>query len=105
MERDKFKCSNCQRDDIELNVHHKRYCVGRNPWDYSMNDLVTLCKNCHAYEHSILPTDDSYLKHDFKNHKHKEREFPNKSNKIPVFSEIVAEINRIAMENKKSKNE
>jgi hypothetical protein len=50
-------CSQCGRgreDGVVLQVHHKRYIKGRMPWEYALNDCVTLCKGCHARHHGIL---------------------------------------------------
>ncbi|GAB1358854.1 hypothetical protein MASR1M31_06330 [Porphyromonadaceae bacterium] len=35
-----------------LNVHHKRYIIGREIWDYNDNELITLCERCHRILHS-----------------------------------------------------
>ena len=37
-----------------LNVHHKRYIIGREIWDYDDEELITLCQNCHQEIHSSL---------------------------------------------------
>lgn len=50
--RDSFKCTKCKCKNI-LQVHHKRYVSGKKPWQYSNNDLITLCINCHKEEHLI----------------------------------------------------
>ena len=34
-----------------MQVHHKRYIKGRQPWKYDHSDLVTLCKACHTKIH------------------------------------------------------
>ena len=47
MERDEFKCSHCGDDEKTLNVHHKFYRKGANPWDYPDDALMTLCEPCH----------------------------------------------------------
>lgn len=44
-----------------LEVHHKKYILNRLPWDYSNDDLITLCNHCHTEFH--------------------------KNNKVPVYSE------------------
>lgn len=51
MERDGFKCSNCEDDKEALRVHHTYYVSGRSPWNYPNWSLVTLCKTCHDEEH------------------------------------------------------
>ena len=35
-----------------MQVHHLKYIRGREAWDYSAEDLVTLCKRCHAQLHA-----------------------------------------------------
>lgn len=47
MQRDKFTCIWCFRNDATLNVDHKIYRPRLNPWDYTNDDLQTLCENCH----------------------------------------------------------
>lgn len=47
--RDKFKCRLCGDDTNELQVHHKEYKYGKNPWEYPNESLITLCKFCHSF--------------------------------------------------------
>lgn len=51
------KCCQCGRKepDVILQIHHKKYIPGRKPWEYPQEDLITLCKGCHAREHNLLP--------------------------------------------------
>lgn len=54
------RCAKCgksaARDDVVLQVHHKRYIPGRLPWEYETTDCEALCKGCHASEHGhIMP--------------------------------------------------
>lgn len=51
MSRDGFTCQKCGSASNTLNVHHHRYLLGRNPWEYPDADLVTLCEKCHESEH------------------------------------------------------
>lgn len=37
--------------EVRLNVHHKYYVNGLNPWDYPDEDLITLCEECHKKRH------------------------------------------------------
>lgn len=39
-----------------LNVHHKYYVSGNNPWEYSNDALITLCQDCHCDEHKSTRT-------------------------------------------------
>lgn len=52
MERDRFQCSSCGDDSKTLNVHHCVYVNTNDPWDYPDNLLITLCEDCHNFEHS-----------------------------------------------------
>lgn len=39
-----------------LNIHHKYYVLGKYPWDYPNDALITLCKGCHQIAHeSLIP--------------------------------------------------
>lgn len=51
-ERDGFRCRCCGRRDEELHAHHLFYRKGFAPWEYSHDELVTLCDSCHEIEHS-----------------------------------------------------
>lgn len=46
-QRDGFCCVFCGAADSELQVHHKVYRRGAQPWEYDDGDLVTLCRDCH----------------------------------------------------------
>lgn len=50
MERDEFTCQHCFDTESTLNVHHKDYERGKDPWDYPEDWLETLCENCHQEE-------------------------------------------------------
>ena len=39
-----------------LNVHHKYYVNGKNPWEYDDEALITLCQDCHCLEHKSTHT-------------------------------------------------
>lgn len=45
--RDGWRCKLCGDDETTLQVHHKKYIDGNEPWDYSNSDLITLCEHCH----------------------------------------------------------
>lgn len=47
LERDKWVCTNCGDTEQELHVHHRRYEVGKEPWEYDDSVLTTLCADCH----------------------------------------------------------
>jgi hypothetical protein len=50
LQRDGFKCVNCEAKEKTLHVHHLRYLKGKKPWEYDGGDLQTLCVDCHAEE-------------------------------------------------------
>jgi len=53
--RDKYRCRVCSRSDVDndiiLQVHHKYYVEGLDPWEYRDSALVTLCEECHQKLH------------------------------------------------------
>lgn len=50
LERDNYCCKLCNDDNVVLNVHHKIYLDGKNPWDYPNDLLITYCVSCHYSE-------------------------------------------------------
>lgn len=42
-----YTCRECGATDKELHVHHTLYRRGANPWEYSDDELVVLCGDCH----------------------------------------------------------
>lgn len=50
-ERDGWECQLCSSKTKTLNVHHKRYERGKNPWEYPIASLLTLCESCHKDEY------------------------------------------------------
>lgn len=53
--RDNFSCKNCHKKESNgnpLQAHHKYYIKGRLPWEYSLNEFETLCRECHKDWHS-----------------------------------------------------
>lgn len=53
MERDNFQCQRCKDSESTLNVHHRLYIKGLDPWEYGPLTLVTLCEPCHADESMV----------------------------------------------------
>lgn len=49
-----FRCKWCG-STYDLQVHHKKYKKGRRPWEYSNEELVCICGNCHELEHDKKP--------------------------------------------------
>ncbi len=52
-DRDKFKCQRCGDTKKTLHVHHKKYRPLTEPWEYQIEELETLCEDCHGAEHGI----------------------------------------------------
>lgn len=53
-QRDGFMCMSCLCVDKTLHAHHKRYVKGRMAWEYPLEELQTLCDDCHEKEHEQL---------------------------------------------------
>lgn len=54
-------CGRSKADGVVLQVHHKRYILGRRPWEYDPSDCETLCKGCHAREHGEIRPNTGWL--------------------------------------------
>jgi hypothetical protein len=55
LERDNFSCLQCGdgiKNNVTLQVHHKQYIFGREPWDYDDSNFETLCTPCHRKRHT-----------------------------------------------------
>ena len=50
--KDKHKCTICGTKDRPLNAHHRFYDKNKEPWDYLLGDLDTLCDWCHEFLHN-----------------------------------------------------
>jgi hypothetical protein len=62
--RDNFTCVKCQDStNKQVHVHHKEYRKGLDPWDYTDSELETLCKDCHAKEHDLIPDNEPERKY------------------------------------------
>lgn len=68
LKRDKYKCTKCNSTK-NLHIHHKAYVIGRDPWEYTDEYLITLCNICHKKEHKgkeikefIVKTLPEYIK-------------------------------------------
>lgn len=53
LQRSNFSCEACSATDRTLNVHHRIYRRGADPWAYADHELASLCEDCHQQEHSI----------------------------------------------------
>lgn len=51
MEEADFCCQMCFDSETPLNVHHKEYFKGHEPWEYNIKQLAVLCENCHEATH------------------------------------------------------
>lgn len=60
MQRDGFRCIECDSEDKTLNVHHDYYVSGRMPWEYPDFSLKTLCYDCHSSLHERVD-DEPFL--------------------------------------------
>ena len=52
--RDRYRCQRCGKGDsidASLQVHHKHYILGLDPWEYKDSELITLCEECHHQIH------------------------------------------------------
>ena len=54
-ERDEWACQKCFNTESTLNVHHKYYLENKEPWEYPMDALITLCEECHGEEMETRP--------------------------------------------------
>lgn len=64
MAKAEFACEICMDSESTLNVHHKQYFKGREPWEYDVGQLAVICEDCHKFEHEsddVLNTVCSYL--------------------------------------------
>ncbi len=50
LERDEWTCQLCCDSESTLHVHHKTYQRGKEPWEYELDNFLTLCESCHEEE-------------------------------------------------------
>ncbi len=55
LKRDDFTCQICFDSESTLHVHHRYYLPSKDPWDYPIEALVTLCESCHLGEKESRP--------------------------------------------------
>lgn len=54
--RDNCQCQRCFTRDGVMDVHHRYYTNGKEPWEYPDECFVTLCRFCHKVFHDrFLP--------------------------------------------------
>lgn len=83
--RDNHTCQHCGRTDCRLDVHHKNYILGKNPWEIPSRYLITLCRSCHKKEHKGKKINEFYITlEEFRERgkKLKKRKFKKKGEKI-----------------------
>jgi 5-methylcytosine-specific restriction endonuclease McrA len=51
LQRDNFSCTQCGNKK-DLQVHHKKYDKNKLAWEYTNNNLITLCIKCHTELHN-----------------------------------------------------
>lgn len=67
MQLKEFCCEICYDNESTLNVHHKEYFKGKEPWEYENNQLAVLCESCHKVHHDskdLLKYISSILEYD-----------------------------------------
>ena len=64
MQRDGFKCRDCESNKETLNVHHAYYVKGRRCWSYPDFALETLCHGCHNDRHKCTEDNENALDSD-----------------------------------------
>jgi hypothetical protein len=65
-ERDEWTCQDCTAINQPLHIHHKYYEYGKDPWDYPLDALVTLCDSCHKTISTFNKSQDQNLLHAIK---------------------------------------
>jgi hypothetical protein len=50
VKKEKIRCERCGAG-YRLEVHHPHYVNGRTIWDYEVNEVMLLCRACHAEQH------------------------------------------------------
>lgn len=61
MERDAWCCQSCYDPETTLHVHHRIYLANTDPWEYPDSLLVTLCEDCHKFEHDNVKDEERGL--------------------------------------------
>jgi hypothetical protein len=65
-ERDNWICQQCCGGENTLNVHRRYYLLEKEPWEYDLEALVTLCEYCHLEETENRPNIEKSLLHALK---------------------------------------
>ena len=62
-ERDEWTCQICDNTESTLAVHHRYYLKDKEPWEYPLEALVTLCEECHREERENRSEEEQTLLH------------------------------------------
>jgi hypothetical protein len=54
MNANDFSCEVCGDGNSTLNVHHKEYFKGHEPWEYEREQLAVICESCHEELHESI---------------------------------------------------
>lgn len=54
-------CECCRQSGLELQVHHLFYDFNRKLWEYSQEDVIVLCSDCHDQIHEQLKQFRKYV--------------------------------------------
>jgi 5-methylcytosine-specific restriction endonuclease McrA len=65
-ERDGFACTRCDDKESTLNVHHWSYSKNGNPWDSDINELDTVCNDCHENIENMIGSCKYFIKNNKK---------------------------------------
>jgi hypothetical protein len=68
LERDEWHCQQCGNAKETLHVHHRYYEKGKEPWDYPLEALITLCEFCHEGEKEQLSEYEPLLLQQLRKH-------------------------------------
>ena len=50
-QRDLFTCTRCGETEVTLHAHHLMYIRDKPIWEVPINQIITLCEDCHSEEH------------------------------------------------------
>lgn len=65
IQRDNNRCRNCSSEH-DLEVHHRWYIPGAEPWDHPDQCLLTLCECCHKSCHASPDKEIDFCLHDLR---------------------------------------
>jgi 5-methylcytosine-specific restriction endonuclease McrA len=62
MEWNGWQCRNCGSNKDMLTVHHFKYELEKEPWDYKKEELTCLCEICHKKVHAATSAFNTAMK-------------------------------------------